>query len=98
MGRELELARDQRGDAYAIAQGDAVADQSGHLLARQDRPEHIERIDGANADELPVGRALAYVAQQGERFGQRELFAGKAVDEAAASNETARFQTMEYAQ
>src|SRR5690606_14409769 len=88
----------QSAQRYAVAIQNAVAGEGGYFVAGQYGTDQIERICGADADELFVAFELAYAAQCGECVGQRELFTGDAGDEAAAADFAARFHAAQYAQ
>ncbi len=79
----------------AIAERHASAGDGGNSIAGHNDSYQIQRIGGG--DDYPLGvcirRQFAVSAQAFDRYGERELLADKPVDEPAAPNFTAIFET-----
>src|SRR5690242_1876747 len=90
----LHLATHPRADRHTILEQDARADHRGHALAGEHGADEVERIAAADDDEFPTRLAPGDRSQRGDGFGQGELLADQAVDEAAAADFAAGFQSL----
>src|SRR5882724_149199 len=90
--KQPSLAADERerGDAALVEK--PVSAQRWNSLARRDDPGEVERVRGADCDELPRRRLAASGAKLTDRFGQRELLAGHTGYESATANLAPRLE------
>jgi hypothetical protein len=72
-----------RQDRNSVAIKHPVRGETGNALAGGDDPGEIERIRGAEPDELPAAVKPPNGPELSHGFGQRELLAGHSRDEAS---------------
>ncbi len=86
------LSRLDRGDGQPVAIEDAVPMYPRHPVLRREDADQVQRIDGAQHDELIDLLHLPHRAQPADRIGGGELLAAEAGDEAPAADLAARFE------
>ena len=78
----------------AVAVADFAAGDGGDAVARDDDADEVEWVGGGDGDE--VGRVAGTGGAEGlDCFGEGELFAAEAGDEAAAADFAAGFEAAE---
>src|ERR1035438_9751526 len=86
--------RDVFGDEGAVAVADFAAGDCGNALAGEDDAGEVERVGGGDGD-LVGGGVVAGGMERCDGFGQGELLAAEACDEAAAADLAAGFEAAE---
>src|SRR5688500_17015420 len=93
-GQHRHLPSHQGGQRQAIAIHDPRALLARHLVAGQHGADQVERVDRRQGQQRTVVRAPAYRAQRADGFGQGELLARQAGDEATATDLAAGFEAV----
>ena len=96
--RKASLPATQVATAMPSRYSTRAPELARHLVAGEHGADEVQRIERGQAHQRAVVRALAHGAQGADRFGQRELLARQARDEASAADFAAGFEPVVDAQ
>ena len=85
-------------DWDAVTEEDAVLWRCGDTVARGEDADEVERVGGADRDQLACLGLAARFAKGGDRFGEGVLLTGEAGDEAATADQALCFQPSVHAE
>src|SRR5262245_43246327 len=92
LNQESGPAGFEQGYRLTVPEQDSVGWQGRDSAARRKDSDQVQRISGADRDQLARFWSSPNGSQQSNRFRQRKLLSRKPADESTAANFTARFQ------
>ena len=79
-------------DRLAVFIQNTMARLGSDAFARRDDASQVQRVGGADHNQLFIVLLFAHIAHQADRFGQCKMFTGKTLHETPAPDFTPRFE------